>query len=600
MMDKQLQQFQKHIEAAGLIPETIVADGAFHRCPVKGKERDLDGVYKLHTDDPISGYFCNHTTGETGTWTASSKEKMSKADRDRLQERIKRDKAEAARQLEEERRETAQTAKQLYEIAEERVSHPYLAAKGVDIVPGLRVMGDMLLVPRMNLQGEIISMVRIWPDGEKKNAPGATWPGGFFPIKGADGPLLVCEGLSTGGSLHMATGWTVLCAFECGNLEAVSKGAREMYPEREIRLCADNDGKTKGNPGVTTATKAARLIGARLAVPKIPGKEKLDFNDLHTELGLQEVKKQVEGARPLEEDPEAVPEDNPGAWDRAEEMFPRGPFPWHRLPASVEKSLRQLARSGASSPLSLPGVALAIICGAVGNTVAVSPKSSWSEPLILYYADLRESGDGKTHPLWALAAPLIKRQEAENKRADKDLQEFDLLSKKEQKQARKPRPARGYFATGLTLEGLRQDLTGNPTGGTVVIMSELSSFISSQNQYKGGGDDREAWLCLHDGKPARVVRAGGKTAYISGARPQVVGGVQPEIFKRAFTSQDGTFLHDGTVFRLLVTHEPSTHFELTGESWTHENRQVWEKIIERALEWADGQIMEDDDNDNDF
>ncbi len=597
MVEQHIESFRQHIEQYGLLPGEIMADGAFHRCPVEGKESGQDGVYKLHADNPISGYYCNHTTGETGTWTASSREKMNKEDRARLQERIKRDKEEAARRLEEERQETALSAKQLYESAVECTSHPYLTAKGVDAVSGLRVMGDMLLVPRLNITEEILSMVRIWPDGSKKNIPGATWPGGFFSIKGTDGPLLVCEGVSTGISLHMATDYTVLCSFEARNLEAVSQGAREAYQDREIILCADHDGKTAGNPGVTAATKAARVVGARLAIPKISGKDKADFNDLHVDLGLEEVERQVESARNMKDETETTSDDKPGAWERAEEMFPRVPPPWRVLSASVVRSLKQLARSCAGSPLSLLGAAMAIVCGAVGNTVAASPKRSWSEPLIIYYADVRDSGDGKTAPLWALAAPLIKRQEKENKRADEEQQEFDLLSKKEQKQTRKPRPARGYFATGLTLEGLRQDLVSNPTGGTVIIMSELSSFISSQNQYKGGGDDRETWLCLHDGKPARVVRAGGKTAYISGARPQVIGGVQPEIFKRAFTSQDGTFLHDGTVFRLIVTHEPSTHFELTGESWSDENRQVWERIIEKALEWADGKITEDDDYD---
>jgi phage/plasmid primase-like uncharacterized protein len=541
MMEKHLQEFKAHIEKSGLIPESILVDGQFHRCPTEGKERDLDGVYKFHQDPPLSGYYCNHRTGESGTWTASSKDKMSPEDRDRLLARIKRDREESARRLEEDRQETARAAQALYDKAEECREHPYLTRKGVEVVPRLKVAGDILLVPRTNLQGEIISMVRIWPDGSKKNISGPTWPGGFFPIYGADGPHLVCEGISTAVSLYMATGWTVICAFEAGNLEAVSMGARDVYPNREIIICADFDGKTQGNPGLTAATKAAQAIGARLAVPDIPGKEKIDFNDLHADLGLEEVKKQVEAARTLEEQerPETTHSENPDSWERAQETFPRVPLPWHRLPASVEKSIKQLARSCASSPLALPGFCVSIICGAVGNTVAVSPKASWNEPLIFYYADVRDSGDGKTHPLWKLAAPLVKRQEQENQREHEEQQEYDALSKKEQKQKGRPRPARGYFGTQLTIEGLRDDMVNNPTGGTVIILNELSSFVSSQNQYKGGGDDREQWIGLHDGKSARVVRAGGRTSYINGARPQVVGGIQPEIFRKAFKARMG-------------------------------------------------------------
>jgi len=596
-----IRQFQDHIEEAGLLPGVVEADGALHRCPVDGgKPGARDGVYKFHPDPPCSGYFKNHKTGQEGTWTSSNGgEKMSSEDRERLRQKIEKEKAEGERKKQEAWAATAKKAQALYAKAQECTDHAYLSSKGVDVVPGLKVMGNVLLVPRMGLNKEIISLVRIWPDGDKKNLPGSYPPGGFFSIKGKDGPLLICEGVSTGISLHMATGLTVVCSFDCGNLLPVAQGARSMYPDREIRICSDHDGATPGNPGLKHSKQAAQKIKAKLAVPSLPGKDKADFNDVHLELGLDQVKAQVGAAQ--EVDPQDQEECSPDGeqtqaqgkdWIKALEIFPRVPMPWRILPPAIVQSFKQLARSCATSPLSLPGVGLAIICGAVGNLINVYAKSSWSEPLTFYIGDLRDSGDGKTSPLWALAAPLCKRQEEELKRAEEALQEYEALPKNEQKQSKRPSPARGYFATGLTLEGLRQDTANSPTGGVVIIMSELSSFVTSQNQYKGGGDDRESWLCLHDGKPARVVRAGGRTAYIKGARPQVVGGIQPTVYKKAFTSQDGVFLTDGSLFRFLITHEPSTHFDLTAESWTDENRQAWEYIVNTALKWADSRTSQ--------
>lgn len=114
------------------------------------------------------------------------------------------------------------------------------------------------------------------------------------------------------------------------------------------------------------------------------------------------------------------------------------------------------------------------------------------------------------------------------------------MSPKEQKSSPRPQRPRGYFVTELTIEALRDELTEHPTGGLLVLLDELSTFVSGQNQYKSGGKgtDREAWLCLHDGNPARIIRAG-KSVFIAGSRIQLCGGIQPEIFRSAFSGDAG-------------------------------------------------------------
>lgn len=51
--------FRTVIEAAGLRPGEIIADGALHRCPVDGKPNAKDGAYLLHLDPPASGWWQN-------------------------------------------------------------------------------------------------------------------------------------------------------------------------------------------------------------------------------------------------------------------------------------------------------------------------------------------------------------------------------------------------------------------------------------------------------------------------------------------------------------------------------------------------------------
>jgi hypothetical protein len=286
-------------------------------------------------------------------------------------------------------------------------------------------------------------------------------------------------------------------------------------------------------------------------------------------------------------------------WELPRGLFPRTPFPWHVLPPDISQSLQQLARSCASSSDHLPGVALAILASCLGRALSISPKTSWQEPAIIWVGDIRPSGEGKT-PTGRLLLKIIEklqftehqRFKAEMETYKEALDQWRALPKNEGQDASRPKPPRkerGYMVTNLTLEGIHEDLDGHPTGGIIVCQDELSSFVSCQNQYKSKGNDRESWLCLHDGNAARVKRAG-KTVLIQGGRVSLFGGIQPGVFRRAFTSNDGVFLEDGTLFRFLLTYEQATHRLLTGESWTDESREIWENVLGRALDWADSQI----------
>jgi DNA polymerase I-like protein with 3'-5' exonuclease and polymerase domains len=263
-----------------------------------------------------------------------------------------------------------------------------------------------------------------------------------------------------------------------------------------------------------------------------------------------------------------------------EEIFPRTSFPWDILPPSLVDSFKQLARSYATSPNSLPGAAVAILASVLGSTISVKPKASWKEPLIIWACDIRESGEGKI-----VARALSEVLEFKQRQADEEyrvlMNEYEMTPKGER--GAPPPPARGYLVTDLTLEGLAKDL--NHHGGKVCVLDEMSYFINSQNQYKGGkGSDRESWLRLHDGKMARIVRSSGNTT-ISGARVSIFGGIQPNVWRDAFKLVFN--LQDGTVFRLLPTIEGNIVVPLTTEVWADENRAVWENLINFAVAWAD-------------
>ena len=108
--------------------------------------------------------------------------------------------------------------------------------------------------------------------------------------------LCVAEGYATAATIHEATGYAVAVAFNVGNLLPVSKELREKYPETQLLICADDDWKTEGNPGLTKAKVAAEEIMGSLAVPTFPSnrsEKDTDFNDLFHLVGSDAVKADI-------------------------------------------------------------------------------------------------------------------------------------------------------------------------------------------------------------------------------------------------------------------------------------------------------------------
>ena len=157
-----------------------------------------------------------------------------------------------------------------------------------------------LLVPVRDRAGEWLSLQRISADGEKRFLPGGRVSGGYYAIGKARGTVCIAEGFATAATIHEATGHPVAVAFNCGNLEAVARALREKLPKARLILCADDDARTDGNPGLTKATEAARAVGGLLAVPDFGAdrpEKATDFNDLAQHRGADAVKACIASAK---------------------------------------------------------------------------------------------------------------------------------------------------------------------------------------------------------------------------------------------------------------------------------------------------------------
>jgi phage/plasmid primase-like uncharacterized protein len=307
----------------------LKTDGKFYRYRVEGdKSGSENGWYVLrHFGDIAVGSFGSWKTGDWSTWCSKKDHEFTPQEREvwrREQEAMKQ--ARAA-ELVIVREKAAKKAAYLWDKADFAIAipaleplpgdvparvHPYILAKGVKPY-GVKQMKTGLMVPLRNASGVLTSLQFIQPDGSKKFLTGGEVVGSYFAIGRHDSILCICEGFATGASIREASGFAVAVAFNAGNLLAVAKLMRDKFPDYTIIICADNDVKTEGNPGLSKAKEAAERIGGMFTFVKfqeselIDGKVPTDFNDLHRLRGLDAVREAVEAVAFDEPKPPVVP-----------------------------------------------------------------------------------------------------------------------------------------------------------------------------------------------------------------------------------------------------------------------------------------------------
>ena len=223
------------------------------------------------------------------------------AERERVHQQ-QQARAEAdAKQAEQLRQKAARRAAAIAGDVAQGVS-PYFTVKGLEWPQAainrtlIREGGEnfpagSLVVVLTDEAGALVNVQLIRADGTKRYLHGGQKAGAFHRIDGGE-LVAVVEGYATGLSVHQATGASLYCAMDCGNLAAVAQIARRQHPKARILLCGDNDEHTQGNPGKTKAEQAAAAIGGLVALPPIAG----DWNDYHQAHGLTATKEAIMSA----------------------------------------------------------------------------------------------------------------------------------------------------------------------------------------------------------------------------------------------------------------------------------------------------------------
>lgn len=305
--------------------------------------------------------------------------------------------AEAEAMAQQQREAAKAKATKLWERANTvQADHPYLVAKGITPY-GVKQLREMLVIPA-RANGDIVTAQYIGKDGRKTFQTGGQVKGASLVLGRLKdtNTVLLCEGWATGCTLHQATGWPVVVAFNAHNLAVVAERLHGVLPaDVAVVVCGDSDENLTGQKA---ASKAAMVLypRGRSVLPvftpeqvaqhqQAHGKTPSDFNDLYQLAGVEAVKNQVLRGDLKKvgtvgtlgtETPEALPD---GAFSRSQFSVPtpeRSHFPDENAPPNPQND-----------------APFFIVEGIAGQRDGVY----WSEP--------SDEGKGKNR-LWWLCSPL--------------------------------------------------------------------------------------------------------------------------------------------------------------------------------------------------
>ena len=182
--------------------------------------------------------------------------------------------------------------------------HAYMSDRGLDgqwLVNGEPIMGkdraiiqpgDLLLVPAYKAEGDgskLVNVQKIKANKEKRPLFGGDMAAVYHKLDGHQKLIAIAEGYATGVTANQVTGATTYCAFNTGNLAAVSAWVADHHPGVSVVLFADND---EHCAGLRYAKDAAAPICATVALPPELG----DWDDYRQAHGVEETKKAMRQA----------------------------------------------------------------------------------------------------------------------------------------------------------------------------------------------------------------------------------------------------------------------------------------------------------------
>jgi putative DNA primase/helicase len=273
--------FLQKNEIAPANPADIVADDTRRYYTVEG---DKQGVKKASyalaaNGDFAYGYATSMRSGITYSYTSKSDKKFNSEElaawKIKSAEARKKQEAELLKW----QTEVQKIAISLLASSQLAVNHPYLEHKQVKPYTGVkcgyweqRKKQNCIFIPLRDEKRLVWNIQAVFPEIDKELERdkdflyGGRKQGLYFSIGTTTDILVICEGYSTGASIHEATGHTVVIAFDAGNLKPVALAIKAKFPDARLIFCADNDQFKQENTGIIKANQAAGAIGGAVVI----------------------------------------------------------------------------------------------------------------------------------------------------------------------------------------------------------------------------------------------------------------------------------------------------------------------------------------------
>jgi putative DNA primase/helicase len=246
------------------------------------------------------------------------------------------------------------------------------------------------------------------------------------------------------------------------------------------------------------------------------------------------------------------------------EELPTAPdFPVDALPLATRRLVREAAAAIGCPPEMIAVPLLGTLSAGIGASRMVQLKRGWREGATLFLAVVARPGTKKTPAAKAATAPAWERQAELRRRYTDECEVYEAECRQwkdgssEESEDEEPAPGPPdepklgrTVVEDTTTEALFPILAENPRG-VLVGKDELTGWLRSMNQYKGGkGSDRQVWLSLWSNSPTTIDRKG-RAEPIIVPRPFVslVGSVQPEVLPVLARGPD-----DGLWDRFLISY----------------------------------------------
>lgn len=250
-------------------------------------------------------------------------------------------------------------------------------------------------------------------------------------------------------------------------------------------------------------------------------------------------------------------------------------FPLQIFPEVFAKYIQEECESfcsPAAKPDFIAMSLLAVIATACGETT-LKIKEGWTMQGNIYVALIGEPGSKKS-PSFSKAMAFARKIEGDFATQYEELEEeynrekksYDALKPSEKKETEEPiEPIRKrFFVSNATVESLARILNENKS--VLMACDELSSWLNSFNQYKGGkGNDKQYYLSFWSNASESIVRVKG-SIYVENPILSILGGIQPSILADLKGKKD-----DGMFQRFLFCYPPEQEVENWSNKETNPN-----------------------------